>query len=63
MTCDILKGYISGIAKNCIPNPPSSEMCEVCVPMWNNGIIVGLVIGVMIIGLLLLRLYLGRKNE
>ena len=31
MTCNILEGYVSETAKNCIANPPWGEGCEICV--------------------------------
>jgi len=50
MTCKI--GYISEQAKNCIPNPPWGEGCEICVkqnwlPIW---ILLGLLMLLIAIG-------------
>lgn len=63
MTCDTLHGYVSEIAKNCIPNPSNSEMCEVCVSMWNNSVVAGLIVlAIAVIGLFFM-LYIRSSNE
>ena len=58
MTCNILEGYVSETAKNCVANPPWGEGCEICVksPFFNIYFLT--ILCLLIIGIGLCILYL-----